>query len=54
MYDFVYNFVNTLYNAPKIVFFNSIELPTQAKLAMRIGEMTNQVKLVADYGSQGS
>lgn len=46
MYDFVYNFVNTLYNAPKITFFNSIELPTQNKLAMRIGEMTKQVKLV--------
>jgi DNA replication protein DnaC len=46
MYDFVYNFVNTLYNAPKIVFFNSVDLPTQSKLAMRIGEMTKQVKLV--------
>lgn len=46
MYDIVYNFVNTLYNEPKLTFFNSIELPTQSKLAMRIGEMTKQVKLV--------
>lgn len=46
MYDIVYNFVNTLYNEPKITFFNSIELPTQSKLAMRIGEMTKQVKLM--------
>jgi DNA replication protein DnaC len=46
MYDIVYNFVNTLYNAPKLTFFNSIDLPTQSKLAMRIGEMTKQVKLV--------
>ena len=46
MYDIVYNFVNTLYNEPKITFFNSTELPTQSKLAMRIGEMTKQVKLV--------
>lgn len=46
MYDIVYNFVNTLYNEPKITFFNSIELPTQSKLAMRIGEMTKQIKLV--------
>jgi DNA replication protein DnaC len=51
MYDFVYNFVNTLYNAPKITFFNSIELPTQSKLAMRIGEMTKQVKLVINNGN---
>jgi DNA replication protein DnaC len=46
MYDIVYNFVNTLYNAPKLTFFNSVDLPTQSKLAMRIGEMTKQVKLV--------
>jgi DNA replication protein DnaC len=46
MYDVVYNFINTLYNAPKLVHFNSVDLPTQAKLAMRIGEMTTQVKLV--------
>jgi DNA replication protein DnaC len=50
-YDIVYNFVNTLYNEPKITFFNSIDLPTQSKLAMRIGEMTKQVKLVRrQYG----
>lgn len=46
MYDIIYNFIGSLYNAPKLVYFNSIELPTQNKLAMRIGEMTKQVKLV--------
>ena len=46
MYDIVYNFIGSLYNAPKLVYFNSVELPTQNKLAMRIGEMTKQVRLV--------
>ena len=46
MYDVVYNFINSVYNSTKILIMNSIELPTQSKLAMRIGEMTKQVMVV--------
>jgi DNA replication protein DnaC len=46
MYEITYNFINALYNSAKILIMNSIELPTQSKLAMRIGEMTKQVMVV--------
>ena len=46
MYDIVYNFINAMYNGTKLLIINSVELPTQSKLAMRIGEMTKQVMVV--------
>lgn len=46
MYDVVYNFINAMYNGTKLLIMNSVELPTQSKLAMRIGEMTKQVMIV--------
>lgn len=46
MYDIVYNFVNALYNEGKIVFFTSVDLPAQSKIAMRISEMTQQLHII--------
>lgn len=46
MYDFVYNFLNTLYNANKVAFFTNTTLPIHDKLAMRIGDMTVQIELL--------
>lgn len=45
-YDLAYNFINALFSEEKTVFFASIHLPAQDKLAMRIGQMTYQIELV--------
>ena len=45
-YDIVYNFINSLYKANKRMFFTSVDLPVQPKLAMRIGESTVQLQIV--------
>lgn len=45
-YDLAYNFINALFSQEKVVFFASIHLPAQDKLAMRVGQMTYQIELV--------
>ena len=45
-YDIVYNFINSLYKSNKRMFFTSVDLPVQPKLAMRIGESTVQLQIV--------
>lgn len=46
MYDFIFNLVNSLYNAGKQVFYANYTLPTAEGLAMRIGYSTIQIQLV--------
>lgn len=45
LYDYTYNMVKSMHITNKRVFFTSTSLPSQEKLAMRIGELTLQVEL---------
>ena len=45
MYDFIFNLVNSMYNAGKQVFYANYSLPTSEGLAMRIGSSTSQINL---------
>jgi hypothetical protein len=45
LYDYTYNMVKAMHIMNKLVFFTSTALPSQEKLAMRIGEMTLQIEL---------